>query len=140
MIVVKCKLMHPNAKLPIKTYESDSCFDLYSVEEVIIPAHSWREVSTGIIVEPPLGYGLFLRARSSQGIKGIQMHNGTIDCGYRGILGTIVYNHSNEPYCVKIGDKVGQAFVEPILQVVFEQVEELSESERGEKGFGSSGK
>ena len=140
MIKVKCKLLHQNAKLPTKAYESDSCFDLYSVEKKAISPHCYGEINLGIAVELPLGYGMFLRARSSQGKNGIQIHCGTVDQEFRGLLSVYVYNHSNRTYKVSVGDRVAQAFVEPIQRVKFEEVENLLESKRGKRGWGSSGK
>jgi len=140
MIKVKCKLLHQDAKLPTKVYKSDSCFDLYSVEKKAIPPHYYGEINLGIAVELPLGYGMFLRARSSQGKNGIQIHLGTVDQEFRGQLSVYVYNHSNSTYKVSVGDRVAQAFIEPVQEVKFEEVENLSESKRGERGWGSSGK
>jgi len=140
MIKVKCKLLHPNAKVPTKAYKFDSCFDLYSVEHEIILSGEYKEVNLGIAIEPPLRYGVFLRARSSQGKNGIQIHNGTVDQGFRGCLSVFIYNHSSNPYIVDVGDKIAQAFIESIQEVEFEETDTLSESERGKKGFGSSDK
>ncbi|MCK4357828.1 MAG: dUTP diphosphatase [Candidatus Cloacimonetes bacterium] len=140
MRTVKCKLLHTDAKLPTKVYESDSCFDLYSVEKKVVFPRCYEEVNLGIAVELPFGYGMFLRARSSQGKNGIQIHQGTVDQEFRGQLSVYVYNHSNRNYKISVGDRIAQAFIEPIQQVEFEEVKTLSESSRGKKGWGSSGK
>ena len=140
MITVKCKLLHQDAKLPTKVYESDSCFDLYSVEKKVVFPHCHEEINLGIAVELPFGYGMFLRARSSQGKSGIQIHLGTVDQEFRGQLSVYVYNHFDKAYKVSVGDRIAQAFIEPIQEVKFEEVGNLSKSKRGEKGWGSSGK
>jgi len=140
MIKVKCKLLHQDAKVPTKVYDSDSCFDLYSVEKKVIFPRCYEEVNLGIAVELPLGYGMFLRARSNQGKNGIQIHCGTVDQGFRGRLSVYVYNHSDRSCKISVGDRIAQAFIEPIPRVEFEEVNNLSESKRGKRGWGSSGK
>ena len=140
MITVKCKLMHQDAKIPTKAYESDSCFDLYSVDKKVVSPRSYEEVNLGIAVELPFGYGMFLRARSSQGKNGIQIHMGTVDQEFRGQLSVYIYNYSDKAYKISVGDRIAQAFIEPIQRVEFEEVRTLSESKRGKKGWGSSGK
>lgn len=140
MITIKCKLLHTDAKIPTKVYASDSCFDLYSVEKKVVFPRCYEEVNLGIAVELPFGYGMFLRARSSQGKKGIQIHCGTVDQEFRGKLSVYVYNHSDRAYTISVGDRIAQAFIEPIQRVEFEEVRSLSESKRGKKGWGSSGK
>lgn len=138
--IVKFKKLHNDAKIPTMGYKGDACWDFYSVEDIIIPARGSKEVNLGIATEIPYGWEMVFRARSSYGRKGLQVHNGTIDAGYRGYLGVFVYNHTNEDYEVKKGDKVVQAAVRQIPEVNFEEVQELTPSERGEGAFGSSGR
>ena len=140
MIEVKFKKLNDFAKMPTQAYKGDACFDFYSVNQASISGNEFREVSLGIAIELPEGYEMAFRTRSSFGRKGVQIHPGTIDTGYRGYLSVFVFNHSKKMLEISIGDKIAQGAVRPILEVNFVEVEELAESERGEKGFGSSGK
>ncbi len=100
-------------------------------------------VPTGLFVELPAGYELQVRPRSGLAAKhGITVLNspGTVDADYRGELRTILVNLSNEPFEIKPGERIAQYVVAKHERVEWEQVEELSETQRGEGGFGSTGK
>lgn len=160
MIIVKCKLCHPNAKLPTQAYEYDAGFDLYAVEDVVVPYGEKEEVKTGVHFEIPPGYVGIIFTRSSYGKKGKVVHHGVIDSGYRGEVSIYVrnsaldknyfadyirnsiidMNDSAEVLVIEKGNKVAQIIFLKLPKVKLIQVEELSKSDRGEKGFGSSGK
>jgi len=146
MIIVKCKLNHPDAKLPTQAYEYDAGFDLYAVENACIPYGRKGEVKTGVHFEIPPGYVGIVFTRGSMGKKGKVVHHGVIDSGFRGEVSVFVRNSVCDEnglasgLIITKGDKVAQIVFLPIPKVKLIQVEELSESERGEKGFGSSGK
>lgn len=139
-IKIRFKKLKEEAQNPVRGYPGDACKDLFATKETVIEARKHGEVDLGIAVEIPYGYEMTFRARSSFGKKGIQIHPGTIDAGYRGPLSVFVYNHTDKDYVIEKGDKVVQVAIRPIMDVSFEEVKELTESERGEKGFGSSGK
>lgn len=134
-----------NARLPTcnnPTPETgDSGYDIYACEDCIVPPKSSEIVPTGITVGfiTP-GYWFRIEGRSGLGFKyGIAPHNGIIDNGYRGDLGVKLYNHGSQPYYVKAGDRIAQLIVYPLLQPVISWTEQIERTERGEKGFGSSG-
>ena len=139
-IQLKVKKVHAHAQLPTKTYCDDSCFDLYSVEDKVVPVGQWAEVESGVIVECPAGYGIHIRPRSSYGKRGLIVHPGTVDNGYRGQLTVFVLNTTNAPYTIKQGDRVAQMFIEQIAEAHIIEVDEVSQSDRGARGFGSSGR
>lgn len=145
-IDVKCKLAHPDAKLPTQAYVYDAGWDLYAIEDVFIPLGEVKEVKTGVHFEIPPGYVGIVFTRSSYGKAGKVVHHGVIDSGYRGELSVFVRNSTNFVYSsihglnICKGDKVAQIIFFKLPQVNLIQVETLSESERGEKGYGSSGR
>lgn len=99
-------------------------------------------VATGIRVEIPVGYEMQIRPRSGLAVKhGISLPNtpGTIDSDYRGPLGVALVNLGDAPYRISHGDRIAQMIVAPVVQVGFAVVETLSETARGEGGFGSTG-
>lgn len=99
-------------------------------------------IPTGLKLEIPKGYELQIRPRSGLAAKhGITVLNspGTIDSDYRGEIKVILINHSNDVYVINNGDRIAQGVFAPIIQAQFNAVNELSETERGEGGFGSTG-
>lgn len=102
-----------------------------------------RIVPTGLRVEIPQGYEMQIRPRSGLATKqGITLPNtpGTIDSDYRGPLGVALINLGAEPYTIQHGDRIAQMIVAPVVQVRFAVVDRLSETDRGEGGFGSTGR
>lgn len=130
-----------NAKLPTKNNESDTGFDVYSVESVTIPARGSAVVDVGLefaYITP--GYWVKVEGRSGMGFKhGIMPHPGIIDNGYRGDAGIKLYNLTDNDYLVNAGDRIAQFVVYKNFNVVVKEGEKV-ESDRGAKGFGSSGK
>lgn len=145
-ISVKFVKTHSDAKLPKFNIEhpltGDIGADLYSVENVIIPAKGSNVVPVGLTVgyiEP--GYYFIISPRSGLGFKnGIQPHLGRIDNQYRGDIGIKLFNFSDTSYEVKPGDRIAQIEFHKLIQPKFEWIEEVVESDRGASGFGSSGK
>jgi dUTP pyrophosphatase len=112
-------------------------------EDVIIEAGKHALIKTGFAMALPDNYEAQIRPRSGLALKhGISVLNtpGTIDADYRGEVGVILINHGLEPFTVQRGDRIAQMIVAPFVQVDFQQLSELSETERGAGGFGSSGK
>jgi len=139
--ILKFEKTHDLAKLPTKNHESDTGYDVYSVEDKIIPAKSSSVVGVGLkFASIPSGYWIKVESRSGLGFKyGIFAHPGIIDCGYRGDAGVKLYNFTDTDYTVKAGDRIAQ-FVLYINISMPVEWGKASESDRGEKGFGSSGK
>lgn len=139
---IKCQFIGPNAKLPEKNKELDSGYDLFAAEEADIEPGTTVMVKTNIAIELPPVFEAQVRARSGLAKKkGIQVANspGTIDNGYRNNVGILLYNSSDDWFKVEIGDRIAQLVPGPAAQPGIEQVQELSDSDRGLTGFGDSG-
>jgi len=140
--VVKIKKLHPNAFVPQYAHEGDSGADLFSTIDYTLQPMERKAVPTGLSAEIPKGFELQVRPKSGLALKhGITVLNtpGTIDFGYRGEIHAILINLGSEPYVIKAGQKVAQLVAAPVAYAKFEVVEELSETSRGEGGFGSTG-
>lgn len=139
--ILKFEKTHPDAKLPTKNHENDTGYDVYSVEDKIIPARSSSVVNVGLkFADIPEGYWIKVESRSGLGFKhGIMAHPGIIDNGYRGDAGIKLYNNTDTDYTVHAGDRIAQfvIYMNFYMGVEWGQTQETS---RGEKGFGSSGK
>ena len=130
---------------PIPKYETKGSagFDLASNEDISIAAFGRGIVDTGIYVALREGYELQIRPRSGMAAKhGITVLNspGTIDSDYRGRVKVILYNTTADIYEIAKGDRIAQGVVAQVVQVEFEEVATLDETERGADGFGSTGK
>ena len=140
-VTLKFKKTNANAKLPTKNNESDTGFDVYCVEDKVIPARGSAVVDVGLefaLISP--GYWVKIEGRSGLGFRyGISPHPGIIDSGYRGNAGVKLYNNSDSPYEVKSGDRIAQFVVYKNYDVAVEEGDTV-ESDRGASGFGSSGK
>ena len=140
--VVKLKLLHPATQLPRYAHEGDSGADLYSTIDYGLQPLERKAIPTGLSAEVPQGFELQVRPKSGLALNhGITVLNtpGTIDCGYRGEIKVILINLSSEPYHIKAGQKIAQLVVVPVAHAEFKEVDELSETSRGEGGFGSTG-
>ena len=145
MNAIRVKKLHPNAKLP--TYGSCEAAgaDLYACleEAVTIQPGEVFWVPTGIALEVPKGCAGLVYARSSMGAKrGLAPANkvGVVDSDYRGEIRVVLLNHSKQPQTLEPGERVAQFVITPVLQPVYEEVDELTDTNRGEGGFGSTGK
>jgi dUTP pyrophosphatase len=119
----------------------DAGFDLYSREQVVLAPGMRTVVPTGIAIEIPEGYVGLIWDKSGLAIKyGLKTLGGVIDSGYRGEVMVGIINLSNTEYIFEPGHKIAQMVIQKFETVTFEQVDELSETERAHTGFGSSGK
>jgi len=129
--------------IPTKANPDDACFDLKANEDYDLPPSLVTAIGTGISVAVPAGYEMQIRPRSGIALKSsITVMNapGTIDAGYRGEIKVILINHGSDVYRVRIGDRIAQCCFAPVIPVQFDAVPELTETQRGTGGFGSSGK
>lgn len=133
-------MIDEDAYIPTRAHDTDAGLDLRSPETVYLPAHSGRTIDTGVHVELPRGTAGLLVSRSGLNVKNGIISTGLIDEGYTGSIAVKLYNHSTVPYKVIRGDKISQLVIIPVLYEDIEIVGELSETERGVKGFGSTGK
>lgn len=139
------KKLDENAIIPTYGTEWSAGADLYSLagEAVKIPPHSTVLIHTGIAMEIPEGYCGLVFARSGLASKrGLAPANkvGVIDADYRGEIMVALHNHSDAEATVDGGERVAQLAIVPFLKAEFEQVDELSDTVRGEGGFGSTGR
>lgn len=141
--LLKIKLIHKEAKLPYQANQGDAGLDLHAVEEKVIKAGESALIGTGIQIELPEKTEAQIRPRSGLALKhSITVLNspGTIDEGYRGEIKVILINHGKEDFKVEKQMRIAQMVIAPVLQVNLEQTETLSDTDRDEGGFGSSGK
>jgi len=99
-------------------------------------------VKTGVKVAVPLGFEMQVRTRSGSPLKSdffVANSPGTVDSGYRGEVGVIVYNYSKEPVTIHPGDRIAQGVICPVFEAVFEEVDELDDTERGDGAYNSTG-
>ena len=142
MILLKIKLLSENAKVPSYANPGDAGCDISSIEAYNLAPGERKLFKTGIALEVPEDYEVQVRPRSGLALKhGITVLNapGTIDSGYRAEVGIILYNAGDVSFQVEAGMRIAQLVVNKLPFVNLEIVEHLSDSERGEGGFGSSG-
>jgi len=147
MVELKVKRLHDNAKIPTRAHDTDSGFDIYAIDDgkLNIDSISGMTITykTGISVEVPAGYEIQLRARSSIGTKTtLSLANGvgTVDSGYRGEIMAIFRDTGvSHGHKYSKGDRIAQLVVQKLPEVSIVEVDNHSESERNEGGFGSSG-
>ncbi len=143
--VVKVAKTDPNARMPTKGSSHAAGWDLYCLEDTTVNFRSSVKLRTGLRVAIPEGFEGQVRARSSLGSKGLILPHsiGTIDADYRGELFVLMtWIGEGDSYEVKSGERIAQLVISPIPDVLFSEVEEadLGETERGEGGFGSTGR
>lgn len=138
---VKIKKTHPNGKIPTYATNGSGAFDFYSAEDDTVFPQFPSAINLGVAMEIPAGHVMLLFPRSSIGKKTwLRMANsvGVIDSDYRGTIHAL-YENAWCGYTVFAEDRIAQGIILPIPKVEFEEVEELSTTERGEGGFGSTG-
>lgn len=150
---IKVKL-DKNAKMPEKAHASDAGYDLFAPYDFDVPATGLYArngttlgmkvgsaiIDTGVHMQIPDGYVGMIKSKSGLNVKHGLIAEGVVDSDYTGSIAVKLYNLSNEPYRFKKGDKITQIVVMPIPQTELVEVADLDETERGEGGFGSSGR
>ena len=155
MLSVKIKKLHENAVIPSYAQDADAGMDLVATSKSY-DDHGNVVYGTGLAFEIPKGYAGFLFPRSSNAKKDLILGNsvGVIDSGYRGEVvfkfkaldtkyledGRLTYTKKDFMTSYNVGDRIGQIIIMPYPQIEFNEVDELSDSERGQGGFGSTGK
>ena len=141
---LKIKKLRPDAKIPKRATPGSTGLDLFACiegEETIALSTQPRLISTGIAIEVPQGYDVQIRPRSGLSAKGVGVTFGTIDSDYRGeILVTMHLFDPNSAFEIKHGDRIAQIVINRITDLPLVEVEELSATERGSGGHGSTGK
>ena len=141
---VNLKKLNENAVIPTYGSEYSAGADLYACieQEVTILPGETKLIKTGLAIEVPVGYGAFIYARSGLASKrGLAPANkvGVVDADYRGEVMVALHNHSDNAQTVAVGERIAQMVIAPFLKAEFEVVDELSDTARGEGGFGSTG-
>lgn len=142
---LKVELLNGDAKFPEYAYPSDSGFDLYSTDEVILQPFGRALISTGIKLSIPEEFEIQVRPKSGLAInQGLTVLNtpGTVDSGYNGEIKVIIFNTNNTSVTIPKGTKIAQAVLSPVVNgkyVNLVQVNKVSDGDRGDNGFGSTG-
>jgi len=140
-LTIQVQKLHKEAKIPKFAHSDDAGMDLYVTEEIIIASGEYAAVSTGIAMAIPEGYAGLIWDKSGLAIKkGLKVLGGVIDAGYRGEIKVGITNLGKEAHTFGVGDKAAQMLLQKVAQASFEEVESLDETERGDGGFGSTGK
>ncbi len=138
---IKVKKLSPEAVLPSYAHAWDAGMDLYVVESVTLAFGEIGKVRTGVSVEIPDGFVGLIWDKSGLSMNyGLKTLGGVIDSGYRGEIVVGVMNLGKDVYTFEKGHKVAQMLVQPVNKVEIVETDGLTESDRGEKGFGSTGK
>lgn len=133
-------MLDEGAIMPTRAHDTDAGLDLYATETQIVPAKESAIFDTGVHIELPTGTVGMLKSKSGLNVKHGLTSEGVIDVGYTGSIKVKLYNHSGHDYRVNEGDKISQLVIMPILTPTIELVESLDETERGDGGFGSTGR
>ena len=162
MTNIKVKKLHKDATIPKRAHSGDAGIDLYALEDTIIEPGETALIKTGLSFELPEGFEMQVRPRSGVTLKTkLRVQLGTIDSNYRGEVGVIVDNISNDTwsnasrkinnsyddstrnitggYIIRKGDRIAQAIIQRLPDVELIEVDTLGDSERGAGGFGSTG-
>lgn len=142
LVKVKVKKLHPDAILPKQAHEGDACWDVSIVERVRFWTHKVTRVRTGLAFEVPPGYFLDIRPRSGVAEDGLVIVNspGTLDSKYRGEFLILAMHRWSNLFIVEVGDRIVQIRLAPVISIEWIEVTELTSTERGEGGFGSTGR
>lgn len=148
-------MLDEGAKMPTRAHETDAGLDLYAMDDFIVSGSTasnavvgWESSvivgrathNTGVHVEIPKGYVGMVKSKSGLNVKHGLTAEGVIDCGYTGSIVVKLYNHTGDVYRFSKGDKIAQLVIMPIITPELELVSSLEETERGDGGFGSTGR
>ena len=142
---VKFTKLHPKAKIPTRSTDGAAAYDLYATEYANVPPGGTVGICTGLSIEIPKGWKGEIYSRSGLASDGVVVSNspGKIDSDYRGEIKVLLYNNRYRGSDIAVilpGDRIAQFEINPVHDIEFEEIEELSESVRGSSGFGSTGK
>ncbi|PUU86413.1 dUTP diphosphatase [Halanaerobium sp.] len=140
---IKAERVNKDIELPkYQHFGEDAGLDLHAAEELTIKSGEYKLIKTGLKIAVPKGYAAFVYPRSGLALKkGVTVLNadGVIDSGYRGEVGVILINHGAEDFNVNFNDRIAQLIIQQVNTIEWNEVESLSESQRGEGGFGHTG-
>lgn len=133
-------MLDKGAMMPVRAHEFDAGYDIFSPVRECIWKHSSATIDTGVHVEIPQGYVGMLKSKSGLNIKHGLTGEGVIDSGYTGSIVCRLYNDTFKNYIIEKGDKIIQLVILPIITPELVQVDSLADTERGNNGFGSTGR
>lgn len=133
-------MLDDGAYMPSRGHETDAGLDLRTPKAVMVPAHGSIAVDTGVHVALPHRYAGLLVSKSGLNVRHDITSTGLIDEGYTGSIVVKLYNHGDGDYVFEAGDKVTQLVVVPVVCESLEQVSAFDRTERGDDGFGSTGR
>jgi dUTP pyrophosphatase len=141
------------AYMPTRAHNTDAGLDIYTPRKVTVPGCrgiistfltdiriGYNTIDTGVHVEIPKGYVGFIKSKSGLNVKHGLTAEGVIDSGYTGSIVVKLYNHTHKDYYFEAGEKIAQLVLLPIITPELERADSLEETERGDNGFGSTGK
>lgn len=132
--------LSPEAVLPTRAHADDAGLDIYSLEDIFLGVGQGKAARTGIALAIPQGHVGMVADRSSLGKRGIKTAGGIVDAGYRGEVHVVLWNISGTEVHLKKGERIAQLLILPIQTPAVEEVTTLDETQRCNKGFGSSGR
>jgi dUTP pyrophosphatase len=138
---LKIKRLDPEAKLPTYAHDGDAGMDIYSLETYTLKPHERKGFKTGLSFEMDKEFVGLIWDKSGLAIKhGLKVMGGVLDSNYRGELILGILNTSEKEYTIEKGDKIAQLLIQRIETAQIEEVDELSDTDRGQGGLGSTGK
>lgn len=138
---VNVKKLLPEARLPEYSRDGDAAMDIRCAEDYKLWPKQTKMIKTGLAIEVPAGFVMHVYSRSGYAAQGIFLGNsvGVIDSNYRGEICVILYNSTDIPFEISTGNRVAQVCIDRVIDFNFEETGELSDTNRGKSGFGSSG-
>jgi len=137
---LKVKRIHEDAKLPLYQHKGDAGLDVFSSIDCVLGKGEVKPIPTGIKLAVPEGHVGLIWDKSGISLKGVHRLAGVIDSGYRGEVRVVMVNLGDEPFVIEKGMKIAQLLIQPVVELEVIETEDLEETSRGEKGFGSTGK
>jgi len=138
---LKIKRLSSNIPLPSYAHQDDAGLDLLAAEEVTLEPGQRVQIASGLAIEIPAGYAGLIWDKSGLSHKyGMKILGGVVDSNYRGEVKVGMVNLSQQEQTFKVGDKVAQLLIQPVVTAEIEEAEELSDTSRGAGGFGSTGR
>lgn len=137
---LKVRRIQESAKLPRYSHRGDAGLDLFSSIDCVLEGRTVKPIPTGIQVAIPEGYVGLIWDKSGLSLQAVHRLAGVIDSGYRGEIRIVMANLAPDPFHIKKGMKIAQMLIQPVSEVEVQEVEALEDTDRGEDGFGSTGR
>jgi dUTP pyrophosphatase len=137
---IKVKRLRASSKLPRYGHPGDAGMDLFSAADMVLEPGKVLPVPTGIQAAIPTGHVGLIWDKSGISLSGVHRLAGVVDSGYRGEIKVVMINLSDQDYVITRGMKIAQMLIQPVLQVEIHEVDDLEDTDRGEGGFGSTGR